>query len=168
MRIGHGYDVHRLIDKALFESLYPSRQAVLTLGGVKITHHKLLQGHSDADVVVHALIDALLGAAGLDDIGTQFPDNDDSYAGISSLILLEKTLILLECSQLRIGNCDITIIAQAPKLRPYIDEMKTLLATNLKISTNQINIKATTEEGLGFTGEEQGIAAHAVCILLAS
>ena len=154
MRIGMGYDVHRLV---------PDR--ALILGGVEIGYELGLLGHSDADVLLHAIMDALLGAAALGDIGKHFPDTDPAYKGISSLKLLEHVGDLLEQKGFVIGNIDATIIAQKPKLRPYIDEMEKNIADTLGIALNQINIKATTEEGLGFTGNESGISSQAICSL---
>ena len=154
MRIGHGYDVHKLT---------PERK--LILGGVEIPCDKGLLGHSDADVLTHALMDALLGAAALGDIGKAFPDSDPSYAGISSLILLERVMVLLKEKGFGVGNVDVTVVAQRPKLAPYIPQMRATLSACLGISEDRVNVKATTEEGLGFTGAGEGIAAHAVCLL---
>lgn len=154
MRVGMGYDVHRLAE-----------DRKLIIGGVEIPHDLGLLGHSDADVLVHAVMDALLGAAGLGDIGKHFPDTDDRYKGISSLILLEKVSELLEKEMYVISNIDATIIAQKPKMRPYIDDMEKNIADALKIDISRVNIKATTEEGLGFTGTEQGISSQAICLL---
>ncbi len=154
MRIGHGYDVHRLVE-----------ERDLILGGVKIPYEKGLLGHSDADVLTHAVMDALLGAASLGDIGRHFPDNDEAYKGIGSLKLAEKVALFLKQAGYRIENIDATIIAQKPKLAPYIAEMHKNLAAALGIDEDRINIKATTEEGLGFSGEGLGIAAHAVCLI---
>lgn len=154
MRIGHGYDVHR------FES---GRR--LILGGVQIPYPQGLAGHSDADVLTHAVMDALLGAAGLGDIGMHFPDTDDRFEGINSLILARETVALVQDAGYCICNIDSTLIAQAPKLSPYLPQMRKALSQALQINTNQINIKATTEEHLGFTGRKEGIAAHAVCLL---
>lgn len=154
MRIGHGYDVHRLTE---------GRK--LMLCGVEVPHTMGLDGHSDADVAIHALMDALLGAAALGDIGQHFPDTDDSYKGISSLLLLEKVLEKLKAAGFRVGNADVTILAQKPKLAPYIPQMRKTLASALGIPETRVNVKATTEERLGFTGREEGIAAHAVCLL---
>ena len=154
MRIGMGYDVHRLVE---------GRD--LIIGGVKIPYELGLLGHSDADVLLHAISDALLGAAALGDIGKHFPDTDPKYKGISSMILLEKVGELLSENCFLIENIDATIIAQAPKMRPYIDEMRANIAKALKIDISQVNVKATTEEGLGFTGEGLGISANAVCML---
>lgn len=154
MRIGMGYDVHKLVQ---------GRR--LILGGVDIPWEKGLLGHSDADVLVHAVMDALLGAAGLDDIGKHFPDTDPKYKGISSIRLLEHVAGLLKDHGYAVGNIDATVIAQRPKLRPYIDEMRENMARALDIPTSDINVKATTEEGLGFTGEGLGIAAQAICLL---
>ena len=153
-RIGHGYDVHRLVDNRK-----------LIIGGVSIPHTQGLLGHSDADVLSHAIADALLGAAGKRDIGFHFPDTDPRYLGVSSLYLLEEVLNILTDSGYCIGNIDCTLIAQAPKLSPYIEDMKNNIANALKISTNDINIKATTEEKLGFTGRKEGIAAHAISLI---
>ncbi|MCI8307925.1 MAG: 2-C-methyl-D-erythritol 2,4-cyclodiphosphate synthase [Lachnospiraceae bacterium] len=154
MRIGMGYDVHRLVE---------GRK--LIIGGVEIPHVLGLLGHSDADVLIHAIMDALLGAAGLGDIGKHFPDTDEQYKGISSIRLLEKVAELLEKEMFVISNIDATIIAQKPKMRPYIDTMEKNIANALHIDAGQINIKATTEEGLGFTGTEKGIASQAICLL---
>lgn len=154
MRVGMGYDVHKLVE---------GRK--LILGGVMIPHTLGLLGHSDADVLVHAIMDALLGAAALGDIGKHFPDTDPQYKGISSMKLLEHVGSLLEQEGYVIENIDATIIAQRPKLRPYIEKMEQNIAAVLHISKSQINVKATTEEGLGFTGTEQGIASQAVCSL---
>jgi len=155
MRIGMGYDAHKLT---------PDRD--LILGGVHIPHHLGLLGHSDADVLTHAIIDALLGAAGLGDIGCNFPDNDNTFLNISSLLLLGKTTDMLICGGYRIVNIDATIVAQNPKLAPYIPEIKKNLAVTLNIDPDRINIKATTEENMGFTGAGQGMAAHAVCLII--
>ena len=149
-----GYDVHRLI---------PDRD--LIIGGVKIPFEKGLLGHSDADVLLHAVMDALLGAAALGDIGRHFPDTDPAYKGISSVLLLEKVRDLLESHGFSIGNIDATVIAQRPKMAPHIPQMKENMAKALGIPKDCINIKATTEEKLGFTGREEGIAAQAVCLL---
>ncbi len=154
MRIGHGYDVHRLVENR-----------ALILGGVEIPHDRGLLGHSDADVLTHALMDALLGAAGLWDIGHAFPDSDDSFKDISSLVLLERVMTMLEDRGYKVGNVDTTILAQQPKLASYLPLMRRNLAVILKVSEDRINIKATTEEGLGWTGREEGMGAHAVCIL---
>lgn len=154
MRIGMGYDVHRLAE-----------DRDLILGGVKIPYERGLLGHSDADVLLHAIMDALLGAAALGDIGKYFPDTDPAYKGISSLELLKKVGELLEEKCFLIENIDATIIAQAPKMRPYIDKMRENIADTLGISTEQVNVKATTEEGLGFTGNGEGISAQAICML---
>lgn len=154
MRIGMGYDVHRLVEGR-----------PLVMGGVTIPYELGLLGHSDADVLLHAVSDALLGAAALGDIGKHFPDTDPAYKGISSMILLEKVGRLLEEKLFFIENIDATIIAQAPKMRPYIDQMRENIAAALKLSVDQVNVKATTEEGLGFTGEGKGISAQAVCML---
>lgn len=157
MRIGHGYDVHRLVEGR-----------TLILGGVNIPHSKGLLGHSDADVLAHAVMDALLGAAGLWDIGHAFPDTDPAYAGISSILLLERVMTMLKEQGCRVGNVDVTVIAQKPRLAPYIPTMKETLARVLEVSPDRVNVKATTEEHLGFTGSEDGIAAHSVALILES
>lgn len=154
MRIGMGYDVHRLAE---------GRD--LIIGGVKIPYEKGLQGHSDADVLLHAISDALLGAAALGDIGKHFPDTDPAYKGISSMILLQHVGELLEENFFLIENIDATIIAQAPKMRPYIDSMRENISRALGVETDRVNVKATTEEGLGFTGTGEGISAQAICML---
>ena len=154
MRIGHGYDVHRLV---------PDRP--LILGGVTIPFSLGLDGHSDADVLVHALMDALLGAAALGDIGKLFPDSDDRYLGADSLVLLEEVMRRIRAEGYALVNADCTILAQRPKLAPYIDEMRRKIAAVTGTDVNCISVKATTEEGLGFTGEGKGIAAHAVVLL---
>ena len=154
MRIGHGYDVHKLV---------PDR--ALILGGVEIPHETGLLGHSDADVLTHAVMDALLGAAALGDIGKLFPDNDPQYKGISSLLLLARVGGRIAQKGYAIENIDVTMIAQRPKLAPHIPQMRENLAQVLGITLDQINIKATTEERLGFTGREEGMACHAVCLL---
>ncbi len=154
MRIGTGYDVHRL-----------SEGRKLILCGVDIPYEKGLLGHSDADVAVHAVMDALLGAAALGDIGLHFPDSDPAYKGISSLELLKKVSALLEEQLFLIENIDCTIIAERPKLRPYIEDMRKNLADALGLELSRVSVKATTEEGLGFTGTGEGIAAQAVCLL---
>ncbi|MBQ7095016.1 MAG: 2-C-methyl-D-erythritol 2,4-cyclodiphosphate synthase [Clostridia bacterium] len=154
MRIGHGYDVHKLVE---------GRD--LILGGVSIPYEKGLLGHSDADVLTHALMDAMLGAAGLGDIGRHFPDTDEQYRGISSLELLKHVCLLLKDHGLSFGNADITLIAQKPKISPYIKAMEENLSNIIGCPISQINVKATTEERLGFTGEEKGMACHAVCLL---
>ena len=154
MRIGHGYDVHRLVS---------GRE--LIIGGENIPFEMGLLGHSDADVLLHAVCDALLGAAALGDIGRHFPDSDPSFEGIDSRILLRKTAELLRGKGYRIVNIDATIIAQRPKLAGFIEEMRENIASDCGIETDAVNIKATTEEGLGFTGKAEGIAAHAVCLI---
>lgn len=154
MRVGIGYDVHRLTE-----------DRKLIIGGVDIPYEKGLLGHSDADVLLHAIMDALLGAASLGDIGKHFPDNDDRYKGISSLKLLFEVGQLLSENNYVIENIDATIIAQQPKMRPYIDKMCQNIAKTLKIDQSRVNVKATTEEGLGFTGSGEGISAQAVCSL---
>lgn len=154
MRIGMGYDVHRLVE---------GRD--LIIGGVKIPYEKGLLGHSDADVLLHAIMDALLGAAALGDIGKHFPDTDPQYKGISSIRLLEHVAKLIEEKGYIVENIDATIIAQKPKMRPYIEEMEKNIAAALHIDVSQVNVKATTEEGLGFTGTEQGISSQAICAL---
>lgn len=154
MRIGHGYDVHRLKE---------GRKCII--GGVEIAHTAGLDGHSDADVLTHAVMDALLGAACLGDIGHLFPDNDDAFLGIDSLILLRRVHAVLREHGYRLGNLDATIIAQAPRMAPHIDAMRRNIAECLEADIDAVSIKATTEERLGFTGEKLGIAAHAVCLL---
>ena len=154
MRIGMGYDVHRLCT-----------DRKLIIGGVEIPWEKGLMGHSDADVLIHAVMDALLGAAALGDIGKHFPDTDQKYKGVSSMKLLEHVRILIEEKLYVIGNIDATIIAQMPKMAPYIDRMRENIAGALQIEKDQINVKATTEEGLGFTGLGEGISSHAVAVL---
>lgn len=155
MRIGHGYDVHRL-----------TAGRKLILGGVEIAHAMGLDGHSDADVVVHAIMDALLGAAALGDIGRHFPDTDPQYKGADSLKLLARVGELLQEAGYGVSNIDATILAQRPKLAPHIPQMEENVARTLGLAKNQVNIKATTEERLGFTGREEGIAAHAVALLV--
>lgn len=154
MRIGHGYDVHKLVE---------GRK--LILGGVEISHEKGLLGHSDADVLTHAVMDALLGAAALGDIGKLFPDNDDKYLGADSIGLLKKVLAIIKDKGYKVVNIDSTIIAQRPKLSPYIDKMRETLAASMEIGLDCVSVKATTEEKLGFSGAELGIAAHAVALI---
>lgn len=154
MRIGHGYDVHRLVE---------GRK--LILGGVEIEYEKGLLGHSDADVLTHALMDALLGAAALGDIGKLFPDNDDAFLGADSVELLKKVCAVLKDHGYKLGNADCTIIAQRPKLAPFIDKMRETLASAMDVPVSALSIKATTEEKLGFTGEGLGVATHAVCLI---
>ena len=154
MRIGHGYDVHRLVE---------GRD--LILGGVKIPYEKGLLGHSDADVLLHAISDALLGAAGLGDIGRHFPDTDPAYKGADSLKLLACVVEKIHAAGYRVGNVDVTMIAQKPKLKDYIPQMQKNIAATLRVAENQVNVKATTEEHLGFTGDGSGMSCHAVCLL---
>ncbi len=154
MRIGHGYDVHRLVE-----------DRKLILGGVEIPYELGLLGHSDADVLLHAVCDSLLGAAALGDIGRHFPDNDNSFKDIDSRILLRKTRELVLEKGFGISNVDVTVIAQKPKLAPFIQQMRCNISEDLEINIDRVNVKATTEEGLGFTGELKGISAHAVCLL---
>ena len=154
MRIGTGYDVHRLTE---------GRD--LIIGGVKIEYEKGLLGHSDADVLTHAIMDALLGAAALGDIGLHFPDTAGEFKDISSIVLLERVRDLIKEAGYSIGNIDATIIAQAPKMRPHIDAMRENIAKALQVDINQVNIKATTEEHLGFTGRGEGISSQAICLL---
>lgn len=154
MRIGHGYDVHRL-----------TAGRKLILGGVEIPFEKGLDGHSDADVLLHAVMDALLGAAALGDIGKLFPDNDERYLGADSLVLLREVGVLLRENGYRLGNLDATVIAQRPKLAPYIEKMRQNIAAALQTDSENVSVKATTEEHLGFTGSGEGIAAHAVALL---
>ncbi len=154
MRIGHGYDVHAL-----------ATGRPLILGGVRIAYPKGLAGHSDADVLIHAICDACLGAAGLGDIGRHFPDSDPQYQGISSRVLLGRVRDTLIDKQLQIANVDSTVIAQAPRLLPYVEQMRANIAADLGLAEDRVNIKATTTERLGFAGREEGIAAHAVVLL---
>ena len=154
MRIGHGYDVHRLVE-----------ERKLILGGVDVPYERGLLGHSDADVLTHAVMDALLGAAGLGDIGQHFPDTDPTYKGADSLKLLDHVMLLLAGRGLRVGNVDATVIAQRPKLAAFIPQMRANLAARIGIAEDRVNVKATTEEKLGFTGAGEGIAVHAVALL---
>ena len=154
MRFGIGYDVHKLVENRK-----------LVLGGVEIEHDKGLLGHSDADVLIHAVMDALLGAAALGDIGKHFPDTDNKYKGISSMILLKKVKELIEEEGYSLSNADITVVAQKPKLAPYIDQIKKNIALALCTDVSDINVKATTEEHLGFTGRLEGISSHAVALI---
>ena len=154
MRIGHGYDVHRLVEGRS-----------LILGGVRIPFEKGLDGHSDADVLTHAVMDALLGAAAMGDIGKLFPDTDDRYLGADSTALLREVDRRLTEAGYRLGNLDVTVIAQRPKLAPYINQMRQNLAAALRTELQNVSVKATTEEHLGFTGSGEGIAAHAVCLI---
>lgn len=154
MRIGHGYDVHKLVEGR-----------ALIIGGVEIPHEKGLLGHSDADVLLHAISDALLGAAALGDIGKLFPDTDPAYKGADSLKLLSVVCETVREAGFEIENIDATVLAQAPKLRPYIDTMRGKIAECTGLDISCVSVKATTEEGLGFTGAKQGIAAHAVCLI---
>ena len=154
MRIGHGYDVHRLEQ---------GRRCII--GGVDIPHRTGLAGHSDADVLTHAVMDALLGACALGDIGHLFPDSDPAYAGADSLRLLDEVVSRLRQRGYRVGNVDATVLAQAPKLAPYLEQMRRNLAWRLQVPVDAVSVKATTEEGLGFTGTGDGIAAHAVCLV---
>ena len=154
MRSGHGYDVHRLVEGRS-----------LILGGVRIPFEKGLDGHSDADVLTHAVMDALLGAAAMGDIGKLFPDTDDRYLGADSIALLREVDRRLTEAGYRLGNLDVTVIAQRPKLAPYINQMRQNLAAALRTELQNVSVKATTEEHLGFTGSGEGIAAHAVCLL---
>lgn len=153
-RIGHGYDVHKLEEGKKF-----------IIGGIEIDHDKGAVGHSDADVVIHVICDALLGALSLGDIGKHFPDTDDIYKGIDSKILLQKVMKLVKEEKYHISNVDVTILLQKPKLRNYIDSMRDTLSNIMEINKSQISVKATTTEGLGFVGREEGVAAHCVCIL---
>ena len=154
LRIGHGYDVHKLVE---------GRK--LIVGGVEIPHEKGLLGHSDADVLLHAVSDALLGAAALGDIGCLFPDNDPKFEGADSLMLLREVVSVLKKEGYSVSNIDCTLIAQRPKMRPHIDEMRRNIADACGISSDFVSVKATTEEKLGFMGREEGISAHAVCII---
>ncbi len=154
MRIGMGYDVHKLVDNR-----------PLIIGGVNIPYEKGLLGHSDADVLAHAIMDSILGAAGLGDIGKHFPDTDQQFKGADSIKLMEQVAKLIDKENMLIGNIDATIIAQRPKMLPYIEQMKENIAKALSVDVKQINIKATTEEGLGFTGEGLGISSQSICLL---
>lgn len=155
MRIGHGYDVHRFTDGDF-----------ITLGGVRIPHKYGLLAHSDGDVVLHALSDALLGAAALGDIGKHFPDTDPQFKGADSRVLLRHVVGIVQAKGWKVGNIDATIVAQAPKMAPHIETMRQFIAQDLQIELDQVNVKATTTEKLGFTGREEGIAVHAVALLL--
>ena len=157
MRIGHGYDVHRFCDGEF-----------VTLGGVQIAHKFGLLAHSDGDVLLHALSDALLGAAALGDIGKHFPDTDPQFKGADSRVLLRHVLGLVKAKGWQVGNVDATIVAQAPKMAPPIDTMRNLIAADLEVALDQVNVKATTTEKLGFTGREEGIAVHAVALLVSA
>ena len=157
MRIGHGYDVHRFCDGEF-----------VTLGGVQIAHKFGLLAHSDGDVLLHALSDALLGAAALGDIGKHFPDTDPQFKGADSRVLLRHVLGLVKAKGWQVGNVDATIVAQAPKMAPHIDAMRNLIAADLEVALDQVNVKATTTEKLGFTGREEGIAVHAVVLLVSA
>lgn len=159
IRIGHGYDAHR------FSEGEPTSAASIVIGGVRIPHSHTLLAHSDGDVLIHALCDALLGALALGDIGKHFPDSSSEFENIDSRVLLKKVLQEADKAHYKVGNVDMTIIAQTPKMSPYIDAMKACLADDLKIGLAQINIKATTTEKMGFTGRKEGIAAHAVVLL---
>lgn len=155
MRIGHGYDVHKLVS-----------DRKLIIGGVEIPYEKGLLGHSDADVLIHAIMDSILGALALGDIGKHFPDTSDEFLGIDSTILLSKVADIMKASGYRIANIDATVIAQAPKMSPHIEKMRQNIARALFCDISDVNVKATTEEKLGFTGEGLGISAHAVCLLI--
>ncbi len=155
MRIGHGYDVHKLVENRR-----------LVLGGVDIPYEKGLLGHSDADVLLHAVSDALLGAAGFGDIGGMFPDTDPAFKDANSVKLLEQVVARLKANGYTVGNIDATVLAQRPKLAPFIPQMRETIAAACGVAVDAVNVKATTEEGLGFTGAGDGIAAHAVCIIL--
>lgn len=155
MRIGHGYDVHRFCDGDF-----------ITLGGVRIPHKYGLLAHSDGDVLLHALSDALLGAAGLGDIGKHFPDTDPQFKGADSRVLLRHVVGIVQTKGWKVGNVDATIVAQAPKMAPHIETMRQRIAEDLQVELDQVNVKATTTEKLGFTGREEGIAVHAVALLL--
>jgi 2-C-methyl-D-erythritol 2,4-cyclodiphosphate synthase len=155
MRIGHGYDVHRFAEGEF-----------ITLGGVRIAHTFGLLAHSDGDVLLHALSDALLGAAALGDIGKHFPDSDPQYKGADSRVLLRHVVSIVRAKGWKVGNVDATVVAQAPKMAPHIDAMRARIAADLEVELDQVNVKATTTEKLGFTGREEGIAVHAVALLL--
>lgn len=154
MRIGHGYDVHKLVENRK-----------LILGGIEIPHEKGLLGHSDADVLIHAIMDSILGALALGDIGKHFPDTDQKYKDISSVVLLENVYNIMREHGYEVGNIDSTIAAQKPKLAPYIEEMRTIISTVLNTDIENINIKATTTEELGFVGRKEGISSYSVCLL---
>jgi 2-C-methyl-D-erythritol 2,4-cyclodiphosphate synthase len=154
MRIGHGYDVHRF-----------GEGDFVVLGGVRIPHSAGLVAHSDGDVLLHAVCDALLGAVGAGDIGRHFPDDDPANAGIDSRLLLRRVMQLVSAADYRVGNLDVTVIAQRPRLAPHVESMRANLAADLMVAADQVNVKATTSEGLGFTGRGEGIAAHAVVLL---
>lgn len=154
MRIGHGYDVHQFAD---------DRKCII--GGVEIPYEKGLLGHSDADVLLHAVSDALLGAAALGDIGGMFPDNDDNFLGADSLVLLKQVVARLKDNGFRVGNVDATVVAQAPKMAPYIAAMRQNIADACEVELSRVNVKATTEEHLGFTGRKEGVSAHAVALI---
>jgi 2-C-methyl-D-erythritol 2,4-cyclodiphosphate synthase len=155
MRIGHGYDVHQLV-----------KGRKLILGGIQIEHHKGLLGHSDADVLLHAVCDAVLGAIGIGDIGQHFPDTDQAYAGADSRVLLRHVVALMRERGYALGNLDVTVAAQKPKLAPYLEDIKANVASDLQCNIDQINVKATTTEELGFVGREEGIETHAVVLLV--
>ncbi len=155
MRVGMGYDVHKLAE-----------ERKLIIGGVEIPHEKGLLGHSDADVLLHAIMDALLGAAALGDIGKHFPDTEEKYRGADSRMLLREVKRLIEAEGYQVGNIDATIVAQAPKMRSYIAQMEENIAADLEVDRKAVNVKATTEEGLGFTGKKEGISSFAVCMLV--
>lgn len=155
MKVGIGYDVHKLVEKRK-----------LIIGGVEIPHDKGLLGHSDADVLIHAIMDSILGALGLGDIGKHFPDTDEKYKNISSMVLLEEVWNIMSAKGYKIGNIDSIIVAQSPKMAPYIDTMKENIARVLNVTIDNINIKATTTEELGFEGNKKGMSAHSVCMLL--
>lgn len=155
MKVGIGYDVHKLVKKRK-----------LIIGGVEIPHDKGLLGHSDADVLIHAIMDSILGALGLGDIGKHFPDTDEKYKDISSMVLLEEVWNIMSAKGYKIGNIDSIIVAQSPKMAPYIDTMKENIARVLNVTIDNINIKATTTEELGFEGNKEGMSAHSVCMLL--
>jgi 2-C-methyl-D-erythritol 2,4-cyclodiphosphate synthase len=157
-RIGHGYDVHRFADAV-------EAGAHITIGGVQIAHTHALLAHSDGDVLVHALCDALLGALGLGDIGHHFPDSDPRYRNCSSLLLLQNVLTLVRTEGWNLGNADTTLVAQVPRFAPHVQAMRETLATAMNVTSGQISVKATTTEGLGFTGRQEGIACHAVVML---
>ncbi len=157
MRVGLGYDVHQLVENR-----------ALILGGVHIEHTHGLLGHSDADVLTHAIMDAILGALGMGDIGRHFPDTSDAYKGISSIVLLDRVVALMKDKAYELGNLDATVVAEAPKLAPYIQDMRTLLARHLNASVDCVNIKATTSEKIGFEGRKEGVSAQAIVLLIKS
>ena len=167
LRIGNGYDVHAFADIAVLNEKQKLNEKYITLGGIEIPHRVSLKAHSDGDVLIHALCDALLGALALGDIGQHFPDTDDAFKGIDSKVLLKQVISLIEKEGYQLNNCDCTIVAQTPKMAPHILKMRTLLSELLKVELGAVSVKATTTEELGFTGREEGIAVYAVVLLTA-